>query len=344
MKSSEENPIDLVQPFQLETGSFRGRLVRLGPALDLILHQHAYPDAVGGLLGEAMVMAAALGTALKYEGVFTLQVKGDGPVKMLVADVTHDGGIRAYAQYGADDVKAQTAKANLRVVTPEGTLKASPGFNDSKLLGKGYLAFTCMLAGGKSGEDRYQGIVELEGGSLAEAVQHYFRQSEQLPTGIVAAARRDEHGRWQGGCLMLQQMPRTGGHSTRSVFAHDDDDGEGGDLALNDTAIGDSWHRAMLLMGTCTHEELTDPNLPPLDLLYRLFHEEGVRVFEPHSFRHQCRCSESRVAAMLGSLPRHEVEDLAIDGVVDVTCEFCNKNYKFDATQRAALFQQANDN
>lgn len=292
---------NLVQPFQLEASSLRGRLVRLGPALDLILHQHAYPDQVGHLLGEAVVVAAALGTSLKYEGVFTLQARGDGPLRLLVADVTHEGGLRAYAQFSAD-----------KLPTDEGT---------QKLLGKGYLAFTVDQP---LKEDRYQGVVELQGDSLASAVQHYFRQSEQILTGIVTAVRRDAQGRWRGGCLMLQQMPREGG------YAHD-----------SDTSIEDDWHRAMMLMGTCRIEELTDPDLSAHELLYRLFHEEGVRVYDPHSFQHKCRCSIDRVTDMLRSLPRTEVEDLAVNGVVDVTCEFCNKNYRFDEDQRNQLYKES---
>ncbi len=290
---------DLVQPFQLESSSLRGRLVRLGPALDLILHQHAYPPAVAGLLAEAMVVACTLGTALKFEGVFTFQAKGDGPVRLLVADVTSDGGLRAYAQTQED----------------YDFTDAEP---DTKLLGKGYLAFTVDQA---AKDDRYQGIVTLEPGTLAEAVQHYFRQSEQLPTGIVAAVRQDEQGRWRGGGLMLQQMPREGG------IGH-----------VSDTSTEDDWHRSMMLMGTSTPEELTDSILSPNDVLYRLFHEEGVRVFEPHAFRHECRCSEERVTNMLRSLPRNEIEELSVQGTVIVTCEFCNKNYTFDKKQRDKLY------
>lgn len=299
MKPGASLTDDLVQPFQLESNALRGRLVRLGPALDLILHQHAYPAPVAALLAEAITIAAALGTSLKYDGVFTFQAKGDGAVRLLVADVTSEGGLRAYAQ--------TQEGAKLDAVTP-----------DTKLLGKGYLAFTVDQ---KLKDDRYQGIVTLEGGTLAEVVQHYFRQSEQLPTGLVVAVRRDAQGRWRGGCLMLQQMPKEGGIAPDKDTSHEDD-----------------WHHAMTLMGTCTPEELTDRNLPPNDLLYRLFHEEGVRVYDPHGFRHQCRCSEVRVKDMLRALPRDEIEALAVDGLVIVTCEFCNKSYKFDRKARDALY------
>jgi molecular chaperone Hsp33 len=257
--------------------------------LDIILQQHAYPRAIG------------LASALKYEGVFTLQAKGDGAVRLLVADVTSDGGVRAFAQFDKDKMgDEQSAVA------------------DVNLLGKGFLAFTCTLAGQ---EDRYQGIVTLEGGTLSEAVQHYFRQSEQVPTGITAAASRDAQGHWHGGCLLLQRMPREGGINVES-----------------NTPEAEDWTRAMIVMGTCTPQELTDPELPPNTLLFRLFHEEGVRVYDPQPLRHQCRCTQARVEAMLRALPRDEIEHLTVNGKLTVTCEFCNRSYAYDEAARQTLF------
>jgi molecular chaperone Hsp33 len=289
---------DVVQPFQLETSHLRGRLVRLGPALNLILRQHNYEPPVATLLGEAVVVAAALATSLKYEGVFTLQAKGDGAVRMIVADVTSEGDVRGYAQL-TEGVKALAG--------------------DARLLGKGYLAFTVDQ---KKKDDRYQGIVELSAGTLAEAVQHYFRQSEQLPTGIVAAVRQDDTGQWRGGCLMVQKMPREGGMPVEQ----------------SDRSSEDDWIRAMMLMDTCGADELTHPTLKPNELLFRLFHEEGVRVYEPHLFRHKCRCSEDRVTNMLRSLPREEIEEMAVNGLVSVTCEFCNRSYLYDRKRRDELY------
>ena len=167
---------DLVQPFQIDSSGLRGRLVRLGPALDEILTRHAYPEPVAMMLGEAIALAAALAGALKYEGVFTLQTKGDGPIGMLVADVTSAGALRGYAQYDA----GKLAKA---IATSPG---GATGIGDSvpRLLGAGHLAFTV-----DQGEhtDRYQGIVELQGSTLAECAHHYFRQSEQVEAGLKVA-------------------------------------------------------------------------------------------------------------------------------------------------------------
>ncbi len=289
---------NLILPFQLESSHLRGRLVRMGEVLDIILHQHAYPDAVAELLAEAIVIASLLASSLKYDGVFTLQAKGDGAVRLLVADVTSDGGLRAYSQYDKDKLGDAAA--------------------DTKLLGKGFLAFTCALAGK---DDRYQGIVALEGGTLAEAVQHYFRQSEQVPTGIQAAARRDAEGHWRGGGLLVQRMPRDGGINVESFSPE-----------------AENWTRAMIVMGTCTPQELTDAALPAETLLFRLFHEEGVRGYDPLPLRHQCRCSQARVEAMLRALPQTEIKDFTVEGRVTVTCEFCNKSYAFDEPALAALF------
>jgi molecular chaperone Hsp33 len=287
----------------LENTSFRGRLVHIGSALDLILKKHTYPVAVGKLLGEALVIGAALAASLKYEGVFTLQAKGDGPVRLLVADMTSRGELRAYAQ-----IREGYDFSNVRP--------------DARLLGDGHLAFTVDP---KSGKDRYQGIVTLKGDNLSEAVRHYFLQSEQLPTGIMAAAQQDEKGHWNSVCLMLQRMPR-----------------EGGLAKISDTSLEDDWNHAMLLMETCHTNELTDPALEPNDILYRLFHEDGVRVFDPKYLRHKCRCSKTRVTNMLRSMPRAEIESLAVNGLVTVTCEFCNRSYKFDEEKIKGLYSAGN--
>lgn len=300
MNQNDEIVDDVVQPFQLESSALRGRLVRLGTALDVILRQHNYGAPVATLLGEAVVVAAALATSLKYEGVFTLQAKGDGAVRMIVADVTSEGDMRAYAQVA------------------EGV---SPLAGDARLLGKGYLAFTVD----QKKSERYQGIVELSAGTVAEAVQHYFDQSEQLATGIISAVRKDENGKWRGGCLMLQKMPREGGIDSGKV----------------DTTSEEDWNRAMTLLATCGANELTDSVLKPNDLLFRLFHEEGVRVYEPHVFRHKCRCTEERVTKMLRSLPRDEIETMSVNGLVSVTCEFCNRTYAYDKKQRDELYSDA---
>ena len=286
---------DVVQPFQLDPFALRGRLVRLGPTVDRILAQHDYPEPVATLLGEAITLAVLLAGALKYDGVFTLQTKGDGPVRLLVADVKTDGAVRGYAQYDSQ---------RLGEIVPNGD---SPSVPD--LLGAGYLAFTV-----DQGEDteRYQGIVAITGATLAECAQHYFRQSEQLQAGLkLAVARAGEEGSWRAGGLMLQRVPP-----------------EGGLKPIGDD-VEDAWRRVMVLMSTATSAELVAPDLPPRRLLWRLFHEEEVRVYDTHAIEARCRCSHERIAGILRSLPVDEVDDMRKDAVTTVTCEFCNTRYEF---------------
>ncbi len=298
-------PDDIVRPFQIDPFRLRGRLVRLGPALDVILTRHDYPEPVAAMLGEAIALAAALSGALKYEGVFTLQTKGDGPIRMMVADVTTSGVLRGYAQFDS----AKLAQ-----------LGEDAAFSVPRLLGAGYLALTV-----DQGEhtERYQGIVALEGASLAQCVHHYFRQSEQVEAGIKVAVERlaspDGGKAWRAGALMIERLPKA----------------EGGDATRE--AEDDGWRRAMILMSTSTAGELLDPDLPPEDLLFRLFHEDGVRAYKPHELKAGCRCSRGRVEAMLKALGPREVETLKVDGRLEVTCEFCSAAYVFEEGEIAAL-------
>ena len=293
-------PDDLVQPFRIDPFALRGRLVRLGPTIDRILSQHAYPEPVAAMLGEAITLAVVLAGALKYDGIFTLQTKGDGPIRLMVADVSTAGAVRGYAQY--DTAKLEAALSGISAGAP-----SVPG-----LVGSGYIAFTV-----DQGEDtdRYQGIVELAGSTLAECAQHYFRQSEQIQAGIkLSVGRAGRGGAWRGGGLMLQRVPPEGGFG---VIADDVEDG---------------WRQAMVLMSSATAEELVDPDLPPHGLLFRLFHEQGVRVYETHPLEARCRCSRERIEGILRLFPTAELEDMRKDGITTVTCQFCNQSYLFDET------------
>jgi len=298
-------PDDIVQPFQIDPFRLRGRLTRLGPALDAVLTRHDYPERVAAMLGEAIALAVALSGALKYEGVFTFQTKGDGPIRLMVADVTTSGAIRGYAQF--DPAKLEQLGQDAVSSVP-------------RLLGAGYLALTV-----DQGEhtERYQGIVALEGATLAECVHHYFRQSEQVEAGLKVAVARvalPAGGKaWRAGALMIERLPKA----------------EGGDSLRE--AEDDGWRRAMALMSTSTAGELLDPGLPPAELLFRLFHEEGVRAYKPHDLAARCRCSRDRVERMLKALGVRELEDLKVDGRLVVTCEFCSASYVYDEEEIAAL-------
>ena len=289
---------DFVLPFQIEASRLRGRVVKLGPAIDEILTRHDYPATVARFLAETATLAVLLASMLKYEGIFTLQTKGDGPIRLMVADVTSVGDVRAYAQFDPEAL----AKA-------ERDVDIAPA---AALLGKGYIAFTVDQG---SDTDRYQGIVELYGKTLTDCVQHYFRQSEQIDTGLTVSVDREVKpdgtpGQWRTGGIMVQRLPQEQG-----LVASDKED---------------DWRRTMVLMASVTGDELLSTDLAASDLLYRLFHEDGVRVYEGHALRFGCRCSRERVENMLRSLPRAEVQELKIDdGRVEVTCQFCSTDYHF---------------
>jgi molecular chaperone Hsp33 len=290
---------DLLRPFQLERSALRGRLVRLGATLDQVLTRHDYPAPVAHLLGELFVLAAALAGGLRFKGTFSLQAKSDGPVSLMIADYTHDGAMRGYATFDPDAITARS--------------------DTGGLLGQGRLALT--VDQGERGTT-YQSIVELTGANLTECMQAYFRQSDQLKTGLkIAVGRVVENGgrRWRGGGLMVQRL------ADQTVDEFDEQQ-------------QDDWHRTMLLLGTATDAELLAPGLPPDDLLYRLFHEEGVRVFEPQSLTFGCRCTRERVEALLRSFPDAELEAMKQDdGELVVTCQFCSAGFHFDENQLAGL-------
>ncbi len=298
---SSDLTADLVQPFQLELSNVRGRAVRLGQVLEDVLNRHDYPTQIQQLAAEAMTATVLLASLLKYDGVFTLQVKGDGPVSMLVVDVTSAGDVRAYARFDADKLPPPDDK---------------PGID--RLFGKGYLAFTVDQG---DHTENYQGIVALTGPNLTDCLEHYFDQSEQLLTSVKLAARHYPDG-WRAGAVLIQRLP-------------EDDAGR---VVKNPAEDEEDWRRASILMNTVAEVELFDRTLHLNGLLYRLFHEERVRVFPPSAFRQGCRCSAQRVEEVLQSIPRAELADLKVDGEVVVTCEFCSTAYRYDDAAIDNLF------
>ena len=296
---------DVIQPFILEVPALRGRLVRLGSMVDGILTRHDYPAPVAVLLGEMLALAGLLSSLLKFDGIFTVQTKGDGPVRMMVADMTSAGELRGYAEFEAEDLAALIAS------------RGPKRLGSDRLLGAGYLAYTVDRG---SDTERYQGIVELTGSSLADCVHHYFRKSEQLRTGMKLAAGRID-GRWRAGGLVLQQMPEAESN---------------GDSASGSDEV-DDWRRALVLMASCRQSELLDPALPDNDLLYRLFHAERVRVFRPRPLALGCRCSRARLATILRSLSEEDIADMKVDGELVMTCQFCNVDFRFDDVALAEI-------
>jgi molecular chaperone Hsp33 len=290
---------DLSQPFLIDARSIRGRLVRLGPALDRILGGHDYPEAVGLRMGEAMALAATLAGALKFTGIFTLQVQSEGAISLLVADVTSDGDLRGYARFDAAKLaEAEADQSQADAPVP-------------RYLGKGFLAFTVDQG---ADTERYQGIVELSGDTLADCAQAYFEQSEQLETAYLLAARapRGGHG-WKAASLMIQRMPL--GPTSPILTAEEAEE---------------NWNRATILLASAKDQELFDADLAAPALLHRLYHAEQMELLDPRPLQARCRCSAERVETTLKSFPRSEMEDLKDEnGHIVVTCEYCKSTYSF---------------
>lgn len=305
---------DAVLPFAVEPLDLRGRVARLGPAIDRILTQHAYPPPIARLVGEACVLTALLGTSLKFEGRLQLQTKSDGVADMLVVDFDAPDRLRAFARYDA------------------ARLAADPTAAPADLLGSGHLALTIDQGGESS---RYQGIVALEGQGLQAAARQYFRQSEQIPTFVRLAVAQNvtaAGANWRAGGLIAQFLPASAARQRRRDL--DPGDAPPGLSASGDFDEDDTWVEAKALAATLEDHELVDPTLSSERLLYRLFHERGVRVFEPQALRDACRCSRERIAAMLRSFTREErIDMVGADGKIGVTCEFCSTFRSFDPAE-----------
>jgi molecular chaperone Hsp33 len=284
-----------VVPFFLPERPVRGRLVRLGPLADALLSRHENHPVVTALVGQALALAAGLSTALKFRGSFSLQAKGDGPVSMLLADCTDAGELRGHAITNREKLDA--------------LLASDPSPSAEALLGSGFLAFTVDQGGD---ENRHQGIVAIEGGSLAEMALHYFATSEQLRCQMHLACERTPSG-WRAGALILEKVAGAGGI----------------DPALSDAAQDESWHTATTLAATLTDRELLDDDLPGDRLLYRLFHTEGVAADRARALSFGCRCSRARLASILEGFPAQDLDHMAIDDDIVMTCEFCNFDFRF---------------
>jgi molecular chaperone Hsp33 len=284
-----------VLPFFLPNRPVRGRLVRLGSLADALLTRHDADPAVTKLAGQALALVAGLSTALKFRGSFSLQAKGDGPVSMLLADCTDTGALRGYARAEPQRLAALLAE------------NKSPGAD--ALLGGGYLAFTVDQG---PDQHRHQGIVTIEGGSLAAMTLHYFSTSEQLRCQVHVACERTAAG-WRAGALILERIAGAGGI----------------DPTLDAEAQEESWVTACALANTLTDAELLDDDLPPERLLYRLFHTEGVAVDRARSLSYGCRCSRARLAGILEGFPTEDLDHMAVEGDIVMTCEFCNFDFRF---------------
>lgn len=299
---------DVCLPFIIGEGAFRGRLVRLTGAVTDIISRHDDPPDVAALLAEAMVAAVALASGLKYDGVFTLQIQGEGPVHTLVTDVTSGGDLRACAKFDPERLAAELAKPR-------------PGGGAPQLVGPGgHLAFTVDQG---PDTERYQGIVALSGESLAESIHHYFRQSEQIESALkIAVAPGVDGGAWTAGAVFIQRMPEDGG---RPVDCEDAED---------------AWRTAVILLGSLKDSELLDLSLSAPQLLFRLYATVGIRLLDRRPVAARCRCSRARSERILASFSVEEIRSYAQDGAIHMTCEFCGADYAFQEGEIAGLAEK----
>ncbi len=317
---------DTILPFEVAALDLRGRVVRLGTALDDILSRHAYPASISKLLGEAIVLTVLLGSSLKFDGRFILQTKTDGPVRMIVVDYRSPGKVRACAQF--DPAVLDSVAPSLP--SPASGGGKGGGIPAGDLLGRGHLAMTI-----DQGPDmnRYQGLVALTGGGLEEAAHEYFLRSEQIPTKVRLAVAEElrggdggPHHRWRAGGMLLQFLPK----KVERMRGPDLDPGDAPQgMAAHVVPVDDAWIEGQGLIATVEDIELIDPDLSSERLLYRLFHEHGVRVFKPSEVDAKCSCSRDSVTNMLKSFSKDDRDHMIQDGVISVTCEFCSTKYVF---------------
>jgi molecular chaperone Hsp33 len=281
-----------ILPFHLDERPVRGRLVRLGALADALLRRHDYQPEVARLTGEAMALTAGLAAALKFEGSFSLQAKGDGPLSMLLADCSHAGALRGYAKLN------------------EARFAGLEAPSAAALLGKGYLAFTCDQG---PDMDRYQGIVAIEGETLTDMTGEYFRNSEQLDTYLKLACEETPVG-WRASALLLERVAGAGWL----------------DQQMDQEEQPEAWQTATILARTITTQELLDDTLSGEQVLHRLFHAEGLRLDRPRPLSYGCRCSRERLLNVLGGFSTDDLDHMADEGTITMTCEFCNFDFRFD--------------
>jgi molecular chaperone Hsp33 len=279
-----------ITPFFIPSRPVRGRLIRLGPLANTLLTRHDHSPPVRALLGQALALSAALASALKFSGSFSLQAKGDGPVSMLIADCTDLGALRGYAR--VDKTAEIPADATAQ-----------------QLLGEGYLAFT--VDQGMNREPQ-QGIVALQGETLAQMAETYFATSEQLPCKVYLAAGPTPQG-WRASALVIERIAGAGGVAPEVSAAEQEE----------------AWRTAGILADTVTTEELLDDALTPERLLYRLFNSEGVAADRPRVLAYGCRCSRARLGTILEGFPQDDLDHMTVDGDIVMTCEFCNFEFRF---------------
>lgn len=286
--------------FLIDNGLFVGRIARLDNVLKNIIHKHGYVKNVSAALAESTALAVLLANALKFEGLFTLQLQGKGPVSTIVVDVTSDGKIRSCANYDKERLeRAFALRKN------EGEIEATP-----HLLGEGTLAFT--IDDGKN--NYHQGVVELRGKTLEECALRYFKQSEQIETmlKLFLEIPEDNEGEWKAGGILLQRIPELGGKN------------------VDMKELPELKNEAEVLTNSLTKEELFDKNLPLNEILYRLYHANNLVVTKENHYEFCCRCSKEKLLKTLRGFSEDDLAAMVDDnGIITATCGFCSEIYKF---------------
>ena len=307
---------DTVLPFQLDASDIRGRVARLDGTLERVLSQHDYPAVIEALVAETALLAALIGPTVKLRWKLSLQIRGDGPARIIAAD------------YYAPESEGEPAR--IRAWASFDPERLDPDGAPFSQIGKGYFA---ILIDQGEGTTPYQGITPIAGGSLASCAETYFAQSEQIPTRFALSYGRSrlsgEEERWRAGGVMIQAMPKAG----MSVAAQEGT-GEGGLLHhrdILDGEEGENWNRANIFLDTVEPLELVGPKVQPTDLLVRLFHEEGPRIFDAHRVGFGCSCSEDKVRQSLSIYSAKDIAYMTTDeGIVTADCQFCGAHYEFE--------------
>jgi molecular chaperone Hsp33 len=305
---------DTVLPFQLDLSDIRGRVARLDGTLNRILAQHAYPPQVEALVAEAVLLTAMIGQTLKLRWKLSVQIRGNGPIRIIATDY-----------YAPSDDGTPAQLRGWASFDPE---RLDPDQRAFDQIGQGY--FAILLDQGE-GTTPYQGITPLAGGSLSACAETYFAQSEQLPTRFALALGRSRlmgsDERWRAGGVMLQHMPKAS-----PLKSDEGGSGEGGLLAATDILDGEegeNWNRANILLDTVEELELIGPSVQPIELLARLFHEEAPRVFDAQPVQFGCSCTAEKVRQSLSIYSAKDIATMTTDkGVVTADCQFCGAHYE----------------
>ena len=300
---------DFIRPFLLSEGLFRGNVVKISDAVKETVRRKSYPLPVAALLAETQTAAALMSSALKYDGVFTLQIKGDGALQTLVTDITSEGKIRSYARYDEQAV----AEITQDEIKERGSVPT--------LLKSGYISFTIDINGGT---DRYQGSVELQGKNIADCALQYFKQSEQIDTVLkIAVDTSNGVENIKAAGIMLQQMPAFGGNKIG--------------LSKSPEDIREEWNTDVILLSSLKNSEMTSDKISADKLLYMIYNEQEITVFDEKTLSFACRCSKERIKAVLASFNENDFNEVFKNGKTEVACEFCGEKYEITKEEAQAV-------